>query len=91
MELNSNLPMCAKAYKCITLSLALSAIMSFPQLLRCKTDMIVSYHILSTLLAMLLCLCIQTSKECGDFTIEGLLMKGLSPDSPHYIIHTVCS
>ena len=45
MELNSSVPTYAKAYRLIALSLALLAIVSFPQLLRHENDIVASYCI----------------------------------------------
>ena len=45
LETNSSLLTCTKPCKCIALSLVLSVISSFPQLLRREADMVVSYHI----------------------------------------------
>ena len=47
MESNSSLPMCTKSYnKLIVISLAFSTIVSFPQLVRCETDMVATYRII---------------------------------------------
>ena len=45
----STVPMCAKTYKLIVLLLASSATASFPQLLRCKANIVASYHKVSYL------------------------------------------
>ena len=55
MEFNSSLLTYTTAYKLIVSSLAFSAIAFFPKLLRRETNMAVSYQIVATLLAMLLC------------------------------------
>ena len=50
IESNSSLLMCIIAYKLIALSFAFSPIVSFPLLLKCETDMVVSYCIVPYLL-----------------------------------------
>ena len=59
-------------------SFAFSALSShFPQLLKCDTDMVVSYHVAATLLATLLCL--ASYKQCSPQLLK-MLYKGCNTD-----------